>query len=191
MNRRIILASGSPRRSEILAAHGVDFTVITSGAEEKAEGCTDPREVCMYFALKKALDVRRWVPEGIIVAADTIVVYGGRIIGKPADADDAFETLKKLRNDSHSVMTGVAVCDAGEENTSVFCEETRVFFSDYTDEDIRAYIATGEPMDKAGSYAIQGGWARFVERIEGDYSNVVGLPWDRLCSELRRFGADV
>lgn len=187
MKKRIILASGSPRRAEILASHGVDFTVMTSDAEEKLEAETDPKTACMYLALKKALAVREKVKEGIIIAADTIVVSGGQIIGKPADEEDAFETLKKLRNGSHSVMTGVALCDAGAENTRVFCEETHVFFSDYTDEDILAYIRTGEPMDKAGSYAIQGGWAEFVERIEGDYSNVVGLPWDRFFLELKRF----
>ncbi|MFR8251987.1 MAG: Maf family protein, partial [Anaerovoracaceae bacterium] len=120
--------------------------------------------------------------------ADTIVVYDGCILGKPADEKDASDTLKRLKNDVHSVMTGVAVCDAESENTSVFCEETRVFFSDYTEEDIRGYIATGEPADKAGSYAIQGGWSKFVRKIEGDYDNVVGLPWKRLEIELARFG---
>ena len=187
MKKRIILASGSPRRAEILASHGVDFTVMTSDADEKVEAGTEPKTACMYLALKKALAVRERVKEGIIVAADTIVVSDGEIIGKPVDEEDAFETLKKLRNGSHSVMTGVALCDAGAENTRVFCEETHVFFSDYTDEDILAYIRTGEPRDKAGSYAIQGGWAEFVERIEGDYSNVVGLPWDRFFLELKRF----
>ena len=187
MKKRIILASGSPRRAEILTARGVNFTVLTSDADEKVEKGTDPKTVCMYLALKKALAVRRKTEEGLIIAADTIVVSDGQIIGKPAGEGDAFETLKKLRNGSHSVMTGVALCDAGEENTRVFCEETHVFFRDYTDEDILAYIRTGEPMDKAGSYAIQGGWAEFVERIEGDYSNVVGLPWDRFFLELKRF----
>ena len=187
MKKRIILASQSPRRSEILRAHGVTFEIVTADVDESIAEGTDPKTACMFLALKKALAVREAVEEGIIVAADTIVVYEGCIMGKPVDENDAFETLKKLKNDVHSVMTGVAVCDAESENTSVFCEETRVFFGDYTDDDIRAYIATGEPMDKAGSYAIQGGWARFVTRIEGDYSNVVGLPWERLSEEFKKF----
>lgn len=187
MNKRIILASKSPRRSDILTAHNMAFEIVTADVDESVPQGTDPKTACMFLALKKALAVRENVERGVILAADTIVVYGGCIMGKPADRQDAFNTLKKLKNDVHSVMTGVAVCDAETENTSVFCEETRVFFGDYTDDDIREYIATGEPMDKAGSYAIQGGWAGFVRKIEGDYSNVVGLPWNRLSEELEKF----
>ncbi len=187
MKKRIILASKSPRRSDILSAHGIEFTVLTADVDETVEDGTDPKTACMYLALKKALAVRQMVSEGLIIAADTIVVYGDKIIGKPANDEDAFRTLRMLKNDVHSVMTGVAVCDAECENTSVFCGETRVFFSDYTDQDIRAYIATGEPADKAGSYAIQGRWAEHVEKIEGEYSNVVGLPWKLLSEELHRF----
>ena len=188
MKKRIILASGSPRRFDILTAHGVAFEVMTADVDERLDGDTDPASACMYLALKKALAVKKKTENGLIIAADTIVVYDGCILGKPADEKDASDTLKRLKNDVHSVMTGVAVCDAESENTSVFCEETRVFFSDYTEEDLRGYIATGEPADKAGSYAIQGGWSKFVRKIEGDYDNVVGLPWKRLEIELARFG---
>lgn len=188
MKRRIILASGSPRRADILREHGIAFEVRAADVDEHLENGTDPASACMYLALKKALAVRETENAGLIIAADTVVVHGGRILGKPADEKDAFDTLKRLKNDVHSVMTGVAICDAESENTSVFCEKTRVFFSDYTEEDIRGYIATGEPADKAGSYAIQGGWSKFVKKIEGDYSNVVGLPWKRLAEELDKFG---
>lgn len=187
MEKRIILASKSPRRSDILTENGVSFEIITAEVDESIPEGTAPAEACMYLALKKALAVKKQTDEGLIIAADTIVVHEGRILGKPVDDEDAFDTLMSLRNDVHSVMTGVAVCDANDDNTSVFCEETRVFFSDYTEEDIRAYIATGEPADKAGSYAIQGGWSGFVTKIEGDYSNVVGLPWERLSAELKKF----
>ena len=139
MGRRIILASGSPRRAAILKEHGIAFEVKAADVDEHLEEGTDPASACMYLALKKALKVKETEKSGLIIAADTIVVHGGCILGKPADERDAFDTLKKLKNDVHSVMTGVAVCDAESENTSVFCEETRVFFSDYTEEDIRRY----------------------------------------------------
>jgi len=126
----------------------------------------------------------------VIIAADTIV-YNGTMLGKPVDEDDAFRMLSDLRNKSHSVMTGVALADAETHRRHVFFEETKVHFGDYSDEDIRQYIASGEPMDKAGSYAIQGGWGRMVTSVEGDFANVIGLPWDRLKEELDRFGEQI
>lgn len=206
MNKRIILASASPRRIEILRTHGVEAEVVPADVDESLPEGTQPRMACMYNALKKALYVENIImkeaaetdagtgtarqPDALIIAADTIV-YDGRILGKPADDDDAFRTLSELRARTHQVMTGVAVIDAGKLDKRVFCETTSVSFDDYSDDDIRAYIATGEPADKAGSYAIQGLWSSHVTDTEGDYFNVIGLPWERLRRELVSLGADV
>lgn len=218
MNKRIILASASPRRIEILRTHGIEAEVMPADVDESLPDGTEPRLACMYNALKKALHVENIImkksvsadgadndtgssdgddadedakqPDALIVAADTIV-YDGRILGKPADDEDAFRTLSELRARTHQVMTGVAVIDAGRLDKRVFCEITSVSFDDYSDEDIRAYIATGEPADKAGSYAIQGQWSSHVTCTEGDHFNVIGLPWERLRRELISLGADV
>ena len=204
MNKRIILASASPRRTEILKMHGVEAEIIPADVDESLPDGTEPRIACMYNALKKALYVENVImkeseasgadpakqPDALIIAADTIV-YDGRILGKPVDDEDAFRTLSELRAKTHQVMTGVAVIDASRLDRRVFCETTSVSFDDYSDDEIRAYIATGEPADKAGSYAIQGRWSSHVTDTEGDRFNVIGLPWERLRRELVSLGADV
>ncbi len=184
--RHIILASRSPRRSDILKKHGVKFTVASADIDEDVEFWDSPKLYCMSLAVRKAFAVREEGCEGIIISADTIVVHDGKILGKPADDADAYATLKSLKADMHQVMTGVAICDTETGITDTFCEVTDVYFTDYTDKDILDYVATGEPADKAGSYAIQGAWRQFVDRIEGDYSNVVGLPWDALLPILEK-----
>jgi len=190
MKEKIILASASPRRIEILKNNGITADIMPADVDENIPEGTPPHLACMYNALKKALAVESQVTEGVIIAADTIV-YNGTMLGKPVDEDDAFRMLSDLRNKSHSVMTGVALADAETHRRHVFFEETKVHFGDYSDEDIRQYIASGEPMDKAGSYAIQGGWGRMVTSVEGDFANVIGLPWDRLKEELDRFGEQI
>lgn len=190
MKEKIILASASPRRIEILKNNGITADIMPADVDENIPEGTPPHLACMYNALKKALAVESQVTEGVIIAADTIV-YNGTMLGKPVDEDDAFRMLSELRNKSHSVMTGVALADAETHRRHVFFEETKVHFGDYSDEDIRQYIASGEPMDKAGSYAIQGGWGRMVTSVEGDFANVIGLPWDRLKEELDRFGEQI
>lgn len=184
----IILASASPRRIEILRSHGIEAAVMPADVDEIQDDTISGHIVCMYNALKKALYTEKSVASGIIVAADT-VVYDGRILGKPADEEDAFKMLCELRNRTHSVMTGVALIDVWSGEKRAFYDRTEVTFGDYSDDDIRAYIASGEPMDKAGSYAIQGSWSQFVTLTVGDYFNVIGLPWTRLRAELDRFGA--
>lgn len=186
MQSKIILASASPRRIEILKNHGLEAEVIPSRIEEYYDISAKPHILCMYNALKKALDVYRRVAEGLIIAADTIV-YSGKVIGKPRDEDDAFNTLSMLRGHTHSVYSGVAFLNVWTAEKRVFYDKTDVTFSNYSDNDIREYIATGEPMDKAGSYAIQGAWSRFVDLTVGDFSNVIGLPWQKLSVELERF----
>lgn len=127
-------------------------------------------------------------PAPVILAADTIV-YADEIMGKPSDAADGFRMLSKLRGGMHYVATGVALVEAGRQNARVFTEVTRVYFKNYTDEELRAYLATEEPYDKAGGYAIQGTFAKYIDHIEGDYDNVVGFPWKRIQKELSLLAA--
>lgn len=186
MQKKIILASASPRRIEILRNHGIDAEVMPADVDELSDADVEPHILCMYNALKKALFIEERVSEGIIIAADT-VVYNGRVIGKPSDEAEAFRTLTELRGRTHSVMTGVALIDVWSGEKRAFYDRTEVTFAVYSDDDIREYISTGEPMDKAGSYAIQGRWSRFVTLTVGDYFNVIGLPWKKLSSELSCF----
>lgn len=195
MSKNIILASGSPRRKELLERQGVGFEVIKSDAEEIITK-QEPSEVVKELSLLKAKEVAaRLAAEDkrYILAADTVVAKDGKILGKPADEQEAFDMLKNLQGAVHEVYTGVALFKAGEPESRGlnFAEATRVYVYPMTDEEIRAYIATGEPMDKAGAYGIQGQFAIHIKGIEGDYDNVVGLPVARLYQECRRLGIDI
>lgn len=189
---RLILASGSPRRRELLKRAGYDFEVIVSHAEEEACSDTAPERLAVHNACIKARSVSHELSEDgsartpLVIGADTIVVHRGTVFGKPADEETAHETLAALSGDTHQVITGV--CLSTPDNELVFAETTDVVFRRLSDTEIDAYIATGEPMDKAGAYGIQGGAAAFVDHIDGDYDNVVGLPVARLVSELDRLG---
>ena len=182
--RKIILASASPRRRELLAQIGLDFEVLTSEADESVHAL-EPAAACRELAARKAEAVREHlVREGrgnedlIIVGADTIVVLGNEILGKPHDPEDAARMLRLLSGRGHEVWTGVCVLSAGERVS--FAEKTDVYVARLTEEYIAFYLSTGEPFDKAGSYGIQGMFARYIEKIDGDYNNVVGLPVGRL-----------
>ena len=194
---RIILASQSPRRRELLAQIGVSFTVEVSDTDENVSG-TDPAAIVQELAGRKALAVAsHHAGEAVtVIGADTIVVYEGEILGKPKDPDDARRMLRELSGNAHQVYTGVCVIDMSSDrnrehtkdlrpdNREIsFAERTDVFVAPLTDAEIDAYIKTGEPFDKAGSYGIQGTFARHIEKIEGDYTNVVGLPVGRLWRE--------
>lgn len=185
---KIILASASPRRKELLEQIGLPFTVAVSSVEEVITK-TVPQEVVMELSAQKAMDVKKQQKEDcIVIGADTIVVYddgnGGNILGKPKSEEEAFEMLNRLQGNVHQVYTGVTLC-FGEEVMS-FYECTKVYVYEMTKEQIQEYIKTGEPMDKAGAYGIQGRFAAFVKGIEGDYNNVVGLPVGRVYQELVR-----
>lgn len=187
--KRIILASQSPRRRELLTQIGLKFEVIPSTVEEVITS-TNPVEVVQELAQQKARDVAevagRETPKDalLVIGADTIVVYEGKILGKPGDKGDAVRMLTMLQGKEHSVYTGVALL-AGEQEI-VFAEETRVQMCPMTPEEILWYVNTGEPMDKAGAYGIQGLCARFIRQIQGDYNNVVGLPVGRIYQELKK-----
>lgn len=181
---QIILASASPRRRELLAQIGLEFTVIPSKGEEVITKKI-PHEVVMELSQQKAREIAAGAGKGsLIIGADTIVVYREEIMGKPKDVQDAVRMITELAGHTHEVYTGVTIIDeAGAENT--FYECTKVHMYPASTEEIAAYVATGEPMDKAGAYAIQGYGSRFISGIEGDYHNVVGLPVGRLYQEIR------
>ena len=180
---KIILASRSPRRSELLTAAGIAFEVLAADIDETPHRNEAPAAYVERLAVEKARAVLALRPEAQILGADTTVTIGGEILGKPADKDDAIRMLRKLSGAVHDVHTGVALVSAQHVRSAV--DTTRVWFATMTDEDISWYVATGEPVDRAGAYAIQGFASRFIPRIEGSYSNVVGLPVALVSSILR------
>jgi len=176
----------------MMREHGISPLVIPADIDEVIPNGLEVNDAVMYLALKKAMKVvddPRVPINAWVVAADT-VVYKDRIIGKPANANDAFDTLKFLCGGPHEVYTGVAIIQKSSSQQCVFYERTRVFFKDYSDEEIRDYISTGEPFDKAGGYAIQGKFSKYIDYIEGDRSNVIGFPWDRFIKEWEYLRAD-
>lgn len=183
----IILASTSPRRRELLERMGLQFDIRIAEHDETMSPFADPSdEVARVSRLKAHAVYPLCLDEDIIIAADTVVVCDGLVMGKPRSESDAFSMLRRLSGREHQVMTGVTVlCGAEEESVTV---ATTLRFRPLSDEEIRAYIATGEPMDKAGAYAIQGLASIFVVGLDGDYYNVMGLPVCTLASMLRRHG---
>lgn len=189
---RIILASASPRRKELLEQIGITFEVIISNVKENIQYLDNPGKYVEQLALMKAQEIARRVNSGhLIIGADTIVLIDNEILGKPENEEEAFNTIKRLSGKSHFVFTGIAVVESKSGRILVSHERTKVKFREIEDDDIRAYVKTGEPMDKAGSYGIQKKGAVFVESIEGCYFNVVGLPVSRLYSMLKGFGIEV
>ena len=173
----IILASGSPRRHELLRKLCTDFVVEVSDAEE-VQSADNPATLAVENAKRKAQAVAAKNPDAVVIGADTIVVLDGEIFGKPDGVRGAEEMLSRLAGRRHEVITGVAICAGGKIFTAT--EVTEVYFGAMTATEIRDYVATGEPLDKSGSYALQGGATKFIEKIHGDWSNVVGLPVYRL-----------
>ena len=173
----IILASASPRRAELLKKLCNDFIIDASDAKE-IQFADSPKELAVRNAKIKAESVAQKHAEDIIIGADTIVVFERKIFGKPDGEDDAKKMLRSLAGKKHEAITGLAIVTNGK--TFMTAETTEVFFGEMTDEEISDYVATGEPLDKSGSYALQGGAAKFIEKINGDWSNVVGLPLYRL-----------
>ena len=183
----IFLASKSPRRSELLARMGVEFTVKTSKIDEKMDPFANPADEVARVSLAKAQAVRGTChPDDIIIGADTIVVCDGLTMGKPRSESEAFSMLRRLSGRDHQVLTGLTVL--GGDRTENLTVATTLRFRALSDAEIRNYIATGEPMDKAGAYGIQGLAAMFVVGLDGDYYNVMGLPVCTLTILLRRFG---
>ena len=181
--RKIILASSSPRRRELLQTAGLEFEIHVKDVDESVPEGTPPEEAAKMTAAKKAAAVADDYRNEIVIGADTIVVADGRILGKPKEEADAANMLKMLSGIEHEVITGVCIiCDGMSHN---FAQISKVKFYDLSEEEILSYVASGEPMDKAGSYGIQGLGCTLVERIEGDYFNIVGLPVAEVCRKIK------
>ncbi len=172
---RLILASASPRREELLHQLGVPFAVVPSDLPEEVPP-GPPEESVRALALAKARAVAGRVGTGVVLGADTVVVLSGTVLGKPRDTEEARRMLRALRGRSHAVVTGVALVEAPARREISEAVVTRVRMGQYGEEEIEAYLGTGEPYDKAGAYAIQGAGGRLVARVEGCYTNVIGLP---------------
>lgn len=187
LHPKLILASASPRRSQLLKQIGLEFEVIPSDADESAIFIRNATEGAKLAALSKALSVAKQITEGLVIGADTVVVDSGEAIGKPKDMEDAVRILTRLSGKTHEVITGVALIDAKTGKEDVWAETTRVTFRELSDVEIRGYVEVERPLDKAGAYGIQGRAAAFVSRIEGCYFNVVGLPLASLVERLKLF----
>ena len=190
---KIILASGSPRRKELLLQIGIVPEIIVSHVEEKITSDV-PAEVVMSLAEQKAVDVAKEMPEGtVILGSDTVVAADGKILGKPKSHEEAYEMIRRLAGRSHQVYTGVCLVKKGPEGEAdtvvSFYDETDVNFSPMTEKEIREYADSEEPMDKAGSYAVQGFFARYIDGLKGSYANVMGLPVHLVYQELKKLGA--
>ena len=184
---KLILASASPRRKELLAKTGFSFDIIPAKGEEKITKKI-PAEVVMELSQQKAQEIaEKQTEDCIIIGADTIVAKGDTVMGKPKDEADAFRMLEMISDDCHQVYTGVTIIRTGKNpQTITFAEKTDVYLYPISEKDIHAYIESGDPMDKAGAYGIQGDFAVHVKGIEGDYYNVVGLPIGRVYQELKK-----
>ena len=186
---KLVLASTSPRRAEILRGANIAFTVLSSAVDETPLPGETPSDLVRRLAVAKAeLVAARAVGPAIVIAADTVVALEGAIFGKPRTSEDARQMLERLSGRTHSVITGVALIRLPDVERREFVEQTQVHFASLSDDEIVQYLSSGEPFDKAGSYAIQGIGGRFIPRIDGCYFNVVGLPLARLYRELAALG---
>ncbi|RKD24658.1 septum formation protein Maf [Ammoniphilus oxalaticus] len=191
MQQQIILASASPRRQEMLQNLGLEFTIHPSGADETVVGRVEPSDLVEMLAVRKAADVASSYQSGIVIGSDTVVAHKGQALGKPVDDQEAFQMLSSLQGQTHSVFSGLAVINAKNGVCQQGWVETKVHMRPVSEEEIRDYILTGEPRDKAGAYAIQGFGSLFVNGIEGDYFSVVGMPIRLLAQYLEQFGVNV
>ncbi len=194
--KEIILASSSPRRIEMFKNHGFQPRIVPADIDEALPFAMMPEASTMYLALKKAFHTSSSddclnCRDFLLIAADTVVVLDDRIIGKPSGPSEAFDTLSAMRGRAHHVITGVCIIDRSDgiiTGKRCLYEKTAVFFKDYSDDELTAYVETSEPYDKAGGYAIQGTFAKYVDHIEGDYDNVVGFPWKAVEPFLPKAG---
>jgi len=192
MNKKIILASASPRRKELLESIGLKFEVMVSDVDENIDGKDFSVELIENLALEKASDVADKINfPAIIIGSDTVVVINNHVLGKPKDKEDAFTMLKMLSGKTHEVISGIAIIDTETNKILKDSVISEVNFKELSDEEINNYIATGEPSDKAGAYAIQGFAGMFVKSINGCYSNIVGISVFKTAELLREFGVKI
>jgi len=185
---RFILASASPRRHQLLSEAGYKFEVVSPPVDEVAHGWLTVRELTIWNAARKAARVLKMSPDAVVLAADTLVMIDGEVLGKPTDLEDAVRILRRLSGRAHEVWTAVRICHGARDRSQSFHEMSRVHFRKLDDKAIRDYLAKIDPLDKAGAYAAQGHGTEIIERIDGSYSNVVGLPMEKTQSVLRAFG---
>ena len=188
--KRLILASNSPRRIVLLKSLGYHFDIVPHDIEECILGDVLPMELVQNLAFLKATDVARRVSNAIIISADTVIVHKNSILGKPKDVSDAKRILSILSDSEHDIISGVCVMEMPSRKKMLRIERTHIRMKNIKDEEIDRYILTGEPMDKAGAYAIQGEGRKFIEKIDGSYSNAVGLPLELLQEMLNHFMND-
>lgn len=186
---RLILASASPRRAELLRAAGIPFSVVAAALDERFHAGEPPEAAVARLAEAKAGAIAAQHPEAVVLGADTTVVVGGEALGKPPDAEDAARMMRTMSGRAHHVLTGICLCHQGRRLTHV--EPTQVRMASLSEAEIAWYVGTDEPYDKAGGYAVQGLASRFIEGIEGSYSNVVGLPISSVYRLLKELGCDI
>jgi len=189
--RKIILASASPRRKEILRKTGLNFSICTSDYKEDINLSLKPRALAKFLSRKKAETVAHKYKNAIIIAADTFIVFKNRLLGKPHTDKEAEKMLNMLNGKAHSVITGFTIMDTASRKILSRSVETKVYFKKLGRKEINSYVRSKEPLDKAGAYAIQGLGSVFIERIDGDFLNVVGLPLRALTESLSKFGITV
>lgn len=189
--KKIILASQSPRRKALLEQIGLVFEIVVSDYEEKPDHSLPPHKIVQQLSLGKAKSVAQHHKEAIIIGADTIVTFDGKVIGKPKDKADAIKTLRLLSNNTHVIITGLSIIDATSGKCITKSVKTSVKMKKLTEHEIQRYTETKEPLDKAGSYGIQEKGAVLIERISGDYSNVVGLPIPALVRSLKHMNISI
>ena len=189
--KKIVLASASPRRKELLEGTGLKFEVDASDYEEDMSVRMEPHKLARFLSREKAKAIAGRHKNALIIAADTFIVFKGKLLGKPHTGTEAKKMLAMLNGRSHSVITGYTILDTGTKKTVTGSAETKVYFKKLSGKEIENYVRTKEPLDKAGAYAIQGLGAVIVEKIEGDFFNVVGLPLSALVENLKKFGVQV
>ncbi len=182
---KLILASGSPRRKELLALLNIPFEVVVSNFDEKIDQDKKLEDEIKRLSFGKAKSVFEKNEDAVVIGADTIVTIDNKVLGKPKDIEDAKRMLTLLSNNVHTVITGVTIIS--KDKTETFASSSKVYFDQLTDDEIKEYILTKEPMDKAGAYAIQGIGSKFIKKIEGDYYSIVGLPINQIYQKLRAF----
>ncbi|HBU06870.1 MAG TPA: septum formation inhibitor Maf [Candidatus Magasanikbacteria bacterium] len=189
--KQIILASTSPRRNELLSKTGLKFKAVKSGYEEDMALNLKPKKLVEFLSKNKALAVMKKYPKAIIISGDTIIAYKDKVLGKPKSKIEAKKFLKMLSGKSHEVITAFTIFDCQTKKTITKSIPTKITMKKLTDKEIDWYIKTGEPLDKAGAYAIQGLGAMFITKISGDYFATVGLPVYQLVQELKKFGIEI
>jgi len=189
--KRIILASTSPRRKELMEKIGLKFEVVRSDYEEDMTIKLKPKELAKYLSLGKANSVAKKYKNALIISADTFVTFKDNVLGKPHTPEQTKKTLKMLSGKSHLVITGFTIIDTASQKRISKAVVTKVYFKKISNEEINTYAKSSEPLDKAGAYAIQGLGSVLIEKIEGDFFNVVGLPISALVTELKKFGIKV